>query len=368
MTKKLILLLLTVTIGSTLFVSAQKSPKAVMTFKSTTKDFGTFKEEKGSVTHSFDFTNTGKQPVIIKKVHASCGCTTPSWSRQPIAPGQKGYIKVTYHAKNRPGPFNKSITVTANTVPAVSVLRIKGKVTPRVKTIADLYPRKMSGLRMKNNHISFTKVKNTEIKSVNLPVYNDSETPITIGFKHLPSHVSIKMVPATLKPKQKGTIVAKYDGAKKNDWGYVYDYLTLLINNEYKPGQQIVVSADIVEDFDKLTYAQKAKAPKIEVTENVFDFKQIKQGESVNHTFKIKNTGKSDLIIRKTKASCGCTAIAPQSKVIKPGKTTDLKVVFNSRGKRGRQNKSVTIITNDPLTPSIYLRITGNVSIPSIKK
>lgn len=101
MTKKLILLLLTVTMGSALFVSAQEAPKAVMTFKSKVKDFGTFKEERGSVSYSFEFTNTGKQPVIIKRVHASCGCTTPSWSRQPVAPGQKGYIKATYNARNR---------------------------------------------------------------------------------------------------------------------------------------------------------------------------------------------------------------------------------------------------------------------------
>ena len=368
MSRKMIFLLVFAICGSTFLVHAQNAQKAkpVMKFDSKQHDFGTFKEEKGKVAYSFEFVNTGDRPIIINQVRSSCGCTSPAWSKKPVPPGQKGFVKATFDPKNRPGPFNKSITITANTNPAITILRIKGKVIEREKTVADLYPRKMMGLRMANNHMSVTKVKNTEIKETSVEVYNDSEEPILIGFKRMPSHLNIKMVPEKLEPKQKGKIIASYDASKKNDWGFVIDYLDLLINQQHKPGQRLTVSATITEDFTKLSDTEKANAPKVEFDEKVFDFGQLTQGEKAEHVFTMKNNGKSDLIIRKTRATCGCTAIAPITKVIKAGEETEIKVVFNSRGKRGRQNKLITVITNDPSESSVRLRVTGNVVMPKI--
>lgn len=76
----------------------------------------------------FTFTNNGNEPLILSNVKASCGCTTPSWTKEPIMPGQTGTIKVSYNTRNI-GSFNKTITVTSNAIntPRV-VLKIKGKV------------------------------------------------------------------------------------------------------------------------------------------------------------------------------------------------------------------------------------------------
>lgn len=365
MSKKVIFLLVSMVLGSTIMLSAQNS-SPIMKFDSKQHDFGTFKEEKGKVAYSFEFVNSGAQPIIIRQVRTSCGCTSPEWTKQPVAPGKKGHIKVTFDPKNRPGPFNKSITITANTQPSLTILRIKGNVIEREKTVADLYPTRYQGFRMKFNHIAFTKTKNTEVKNQELEVYNDSETPIEIGFRRMPSHLQIRMVPEKLQPKQKGKIIATYDGTKKNDWGYIYDYLDLLVNGDYKPGQRLVVSANITEDFSRLSEKDRENAPKIQFNEKVFDFGQLTQGEKSEHVFKMKNSGKSDLIIRKTHASCGCTAITSGASIIKPGQETEIKVVFNSRGKRGRQNKYITVITNDPFSSSVKLRVSGNVVMPKI--
>lgn len=76
----------------------------------------------------FVFTNEGNEPLILSNVRASCGCTTPSWTKEPIMPGQTGTIKVRYNTNNA-GAFNKTITVTSNAVNKPrEVLRIKGKV------------------------------------------------------------------------------------------------------------------------------------------------------------------------------------------------------------------------------------------------
>ena len=363
MRKKVLLLLCAIISGSTLFSKAQQV-QPVMKFDSKVHDFGTFKEETGEVSYTFEFLNTGNQPVIIKGVTSNCGCTSPKWSKQPIVPGKKGFVKAYFNPKNRPGSFNKSVIITANTNPVQTILRIKGKVTPREKTIADLYPRKLMELRMTSNYVAITKVKNTAVKEASVGVYNEGTETIEIGFKRLPSHLKIKMIPEKLAPKQKGKIKVIYDATLKTDWGYVTDYLNLLINGEYKPGQRLNVSATIVEDFSHLKGKEKENAPKLELSEKVFNFGDMKQGEKGEHIFSLKNSGKSDLIIRKTHASCGCTAIAPNKKIVKTGENAEIKVIFNSRGKRGRQNKFITVITNDPNNSSTRLRISANVIPP----
>lgn len=85
--------------------------------------------EKGSDGNcEFEFFNDGNEPLILSKVKASCGCTTPSYTQKPIMPGQKGTIKVHYNTNNV-GAFSKTITVTSNAVNSPStVLRIKGNV------------------------------------------------------------------------------------------------------------------------------------------------------------------------------------------------------------------------------------------------
>lgn len=108
---------------------AQQKPE--MDFKRTEHNFGTIKEEMGSVSTQFEFTNTGKSPLIIQRVSASCGCTTPSYTKEPVLPGKKGTISATYSTVRRPGTFNKTIRVYTNVPDTVYVLTIKGNVTPK---------------------------------------------------------------------------------------------------------------------------------------------------------------------------------------------------------------------------------------------
>lgn len=127
MKKLSFILLFSIFLGGVAF--AQSQPDAKFTKKE--HNFGTIKEEMGSVATQFEFTNTGKSPLIIQRVSASCGCTTPSYTREPILPGKKGKIDVKYSTIARPGSFNKTITVYTNVPDTVYVLSIKGNVTPR---------------------------------------------------------------------------------------------------------------------------------------------------------------------------------------------------------------------------------------------
>jgi hypothetical protein len=102
------------------------SDNAVFTWSATAFDFGKIKVGV-PVTHEFTFTNTGTAPLVIASVQASCGCTVTNYSKEPIEPGAKGFVKATYNAA-KVGPFTKTVSVNANTDNGVVQLTIKGEV------------------------------------------------------------------------------------------------------------------------------------------------------------------------------------------------------------------------------------------------
>lgn len=332
-----------------------------ISFQQTIHDFGKFKEADGKVTHKFEFVNAGGSDLIIQNVSASCGCTAPRWTREPVPPGGKGYVAATYNPAGRPGAFRKYVTVISNSNPGSVRLTIAGEVEPKPRTIEDDYRYAMGPMRLKSNHLAFGNMKNTASTEKRLEVINNSDTEVKVAFQRVPKHIVIAMEPALLKPKQKGEIVATYSAPLRNDWGFVIDRMSLDINGTTDRTYSLVVSANIEEDFSSLSEAELAKAPVLSVDDPEFKFGKITQGDKVEHTYVLINSGKSDLIIRKVKASCGCTAVQPEKKVIAPGESVNIKTVFNSAGKLGNQNKTVTIITNDPKKSKLILWVKGEV-------
>ena len=109
--KKIFLLLMM--LASLVAYEQQEQPE--IKFDKTVHNFGTFSEKTPVQTAVFAFTNIGKAPLIINQAIASCGCTIPSYTKEPIMPGEKGTVKVTYNGKGKfPGHFKKSITIRTN--------------------------------------------------------------------------------------------------------------------------------------------------------------------------------------------------------------------------------------------------------------
>lgn len=111
-------------------VNAQTADSTLMIkFVSTVHDYGTI-EQGSDGSCNFVFTNMGKTPLVLSNVRASCGCTVPTWPREPILPGKEGSIKVVYNT-NLVGSFNKSISVNSNAKNNEVILNIKGTVTQK---------------------------------------------------------------------------------------------------------------------------------------------------------------------------------------------------------------------------------------------
>jgi len=113
-----------------LFAQTSKTTvKETIVFDKTVHDYGTIVQNADG-NCEFQFTNKGKEPLVLSNVSSSCGCTVPTWPREPIAPGKSASIKVKYDT-NRVGLINKSITVSSNAANNPVVLQIKGNVTPK---------------------------------------------------------------------------------------------------------------------------------------------------------------------------------------------------------------------------------------------
>jgi hypothetical protein len=334
---------------------------AEIQFEKMDYNFGKIKEDGGPANYNFKFTNTGKIPLVIQGVNASCGCTTPEWSKEPILPGKTGFIKVSYNPEQRPGVFTKSITVSANIPKYSRVLTISGDVIPRVMSLLDQFPVDFGRLRLKSGELSFVKIKDNELKTDTIQFYNPGTSPVTVNFKIVPPFISIKTTPSVIQPKSKGFFLVTFDATKKTSYGYVTNRIYLSFNNEEKYNNDITVSAVIEEDFSKLSAADLASAPRIEYNTRTFDFGEIPEGKKVDYAFQIMNKGRKELIIRSVTASCGCTTGQPASNTIQPGGNTVMKVTFDSGGKVGMQNKIITVISNDPGHATTILRVTGSV-------
>ena len=136
--KKLFAFALCLTLGLTVsFAQADKAVKEavqeavapagpLMDFEATEVDYGTIEQHSDPYRY-FKFTNNGSEPLVIKHAKGSCGCTVPTYPKEPILPGETAEIKVRY-ATDRVGPFTKTITLTTNEASETKVLRIKGKV------------------------------------------------------------------------------------------------------------------------------------------------------------------------------------------------------------------------------------------------
>lgn len=332
-----------------------------ITFGKTSHNFGNINEQDGIKTAVFEFTNGGSQPLILNEVISSCGCTVPEYSKEPIPPGGKGSIKVNYDPLGRPGAFRKSVTVKSNAREGVITLYIVGLVNPKPRTVADDFPVVMGKLRASTNHLALQTVYKNLSKTDTLEIYNDSDSISNVEVLNPPKFLSFVVQPKSLGPKEKGKIIVTFDGAGSTDWGFVLNRIFLAVNGKQVSENMLAVSANLEEDFSKMTPEARANAPKGVLSEESYNFGTITPGQKITHDFTLKNEGKDPLIIRKVSTTCGCTASAPDKYEIPGGDQAVLKCSFDSRGKAGKQFQTVTIILNDPAKPTQVIRFIGTV-------
>lgn len=342
------------------FAFAQAKPE--ITVEKAIYDFGKINEEDGNASCEFIIKNTGKAPLVISRVSASCGCTTPDWTKSPIAPGATGTVKVTYAAKGRPGPFSKSIAVYTNAQERAYNLVIKGNVVPKAQSPEASYPVSMGDLRLKKSVSVFNLVSDAEKRQDIIEVYNNGKTPIQVSFFNLPAYLSASCSPASVSPGKTAQITLSYDGKAAGKYGSFSDKVGLALNGNKNSGYSLIVKSSVVEDFSKMTAAERQNAAILSVEPNSLVFSDLPKVKTAE--LKITNKGKSKLIIHNVQSEDpSILSVNTTKKEIKPGKSHAIKVSVDPSKVNRNTSVYINITCNDPTTTLKKVRVI--VSTPS---
>lgn len=339
------------------FYTAFAQPSIAFTEKS--HDFGAIKEVNGVVAYRFEFVNDGNAPILIKNVESSCGCTSPEWSKQPVLPGKTGYVKAIFDPKDRPGHFEKTITVSSNAKTPTVVLQITGNVEPKTRTFLDDYPFELPfGVRLALDEVALMSVTKGGDKSVEIGIYNNSGKNLNITFEKVPAYIKISAEPRELNAKQKGVIRASYNTAQNGVYGLNREYVTMVADGKK---YQLPVSVFIEEDFGEMTPAEKANAPKLDVEKSYFNFGETTSAIAKAYTYKIKNNGKSTMKIYRFYTNDDRIEVELVKQELNAGESADVVVRTKKGARRGKISGVVSVITNSPDMPEAKLRFHGEI-------
>lgn len=346
MTKKMMILL---ALALTVNIMAQKPE---ISFDVKTYDFGKINEADGKVSYTFNFVNTGKSALVINRVQASCGCTTPDWTKSPVEPGKKGVVTAIYNPEGRPGIFTKTITVYSNATDETVTLMFKGEVIPKAVTEANPFPFKIGDLSAKQRILQFNNISkgNTVIRE--LEIKNTGKSTIKTTVANLPGFITARMVPDVLKPNDEAKIIFTINSKLCSQWGPLNQQVYIVLNGQKKYSDEFMIrlNGNVVEDFTKLTIDQKRNAPITELESgNVINVGEIKAGSKKIAKFILKNRGVNPLEIRRIINQNQEMNIRPLKTVIANGQSGQIHAEITTNSlPEGDYRKSFTVQTNDP--------------------
>jgi hypothetical protein len=330
---------------------AMMGQEPVITFEKTVHDFGKIHEEDGRVSTIFTFKNEGMSPLVLSNVRASCGCTTPTWTKEPVEPGQSGEITVTYNANGRPGHFEKTVTVTSNATEPTKRIYIKGEVLPKQVKPVNQYTVAVGALSMKSRTLDLGTIKKGAVLTGELEYANltDVEHKVDLATNASDAMLISQTTLATVQPNETGKFVLGIDTKRANVFGPVEIYVYVVVDGKRNVSEpfQLVIKADIEEDFSEMTIEQKQEAPILETQKEFAITQKLAAGKTFKYMFPIKNSGVNPLEIHRVLCN-DSHLIIKEPKAIKSGKKGAVAVTINTRGlEPGAYSRQLTIISND---------------------
>jgi len=226
-------------------------------------------------------------------------------------------------------------------------------------TMNDRFSKKLGSLRLSTTMLKIGTVKNNASKSDTVRIYNPGKRSMSLALGKIPAHMEVVTGTAELGAGKESWIAVTYHAMKKNDYGYVIDRFDLLTNDSVQAVKTISVSAHIQEYFSPMTSDDSMNVQKSKWTETVHDYGSIKEGTKVSHSFNVRNEGKRDLVIRKTRSNCSCMKANTVSDTIAPGDSAMIKVEFDSASKEGKDSRKMHVFLNDPARPEVVLEMKG---------
>lgn len=348
-------------VSQTNFVEQQES--ASIKFDTQNWNFGDVEESGGNVSHIFTFTNISQRPVVVLDVSASCGCTSPSFSRKPVMPGAKGEISVVFDPINRPGKFSKGVSVRLSSNERVS-LNIEGNVIPRERSVDELYPFEVgAGLRLDSNFHAFSYLGRGDEAKATIVIYNTSDKDASIELRPTKSSGLLRVeAPQSIKAQALDKITLTYKVEEGSDrYGMLDDVFSVVVNGK-ESRTLISTHAIAVDKF--LPIIDDMTAPSCELSKNFIKFGELKHGSRIeDSSVELVNDGEVELVVRAVEwKSSALTCSLKAGDKLKAGEKRKIRFAYDSStSDYGVWVDRVSIITNDPERPMLTLRITAIV-------
>ncbi|MDR0995699.1 MAG: DUF1573 domain-containing protein [Tannerella sp.] len=339
-------------------------------------NFGPMVESEQPALHEFTVKNTGSAPLVISRITTSCGCTQPQWTRTAIAPGAKGVIKISYRTWGNVGPFRKNIEVYSNAENRLLRLYIEGSVSrlpEKPVQVPVVYAYNIGALKTDTKSLSFPQLYPGDTAQQVIHLRNEGKTVLHLQTLKMPAYLQATFHPSnTLQPGEEGQILLTFLTDKLYRMGHVDASFTLAAghSNARKKESPIRVEANIINNYKRLSEAQRAEAPAAVYAPIQLDFGQLPagkkgfmalfgQGSKATKDFNITNRGKSALWIYSLSCDDKRLHISGGKEQIAPGESTTYKLRLDSREVKTRFEATLTIVSNDPVAPIRLLKVTA---------
>ena len=342
----------------------------VITFTKTEHDFGKINEADGRVSTVFEFKNEGMEPLVLTNVRASCGCTTPTWTKTPVEPGQTGNITVTYNPNGRPGRFQKTITITSNATEPTKKVFIKGEVIPKQAKPVAKYPVKMGDLSIASHSVNFGHVMHgkQQVKTIEYANLTDGDVTVDV-VRNEEDPILVRVSLPTLKKGETGQIEVYLSAEGPKQYGPLQYEAYVIVNGKRQLSDEfkLTISANVDEDFSALTPEQRQNAPIVEVAETV-DLGTIVPGKKTKHNISFANVGADPLLVRAVvNNATDFFRVSANKQSLKSGKKGALVIEMDGKLngnplKAGAYHRSITLITNDPKNPKKVIHVNWTIA------
>ena len=330
----------------------------VVEFDKTVHDFGDVSIGDGPLTCTFTVKNIGKEPIAIYEVVTSCGCTDASWTREPLQPGKTGTISGTYKNEDGPVPFDKTLTVYIAGVSKPVILRMRGVVHEKKKSVAELYGDvKIGTLGLKSLQYRVPNVLQGESSGEEAKIANLGKQPLKVTFADVSPNLSVEVSPATI-PAGETAALRFTVKADPKIWGqHVYKATPVL--NGKKADKPLSFTALTRGNFADWTPEQRKNAAQCIFDESTVSFGTVKAGQKVDAAFTFTNKGKSALHFYSMDAdSEGFSATLPGDTAAGAKGSIPVKL-DTSKLPKGETVVMLTLTTNCPARPLINLFLVG---------
>lgn len=307
----------------------------------------------------FTFTNKGDKDLKIVRVKPACACTTVDYTQQPVAPGEKGQVEVTFDAALL-GTFYKEVEVYLEEEAEPHYLAMQGSVVKEVKDFSREYPIDLGNVRLNTNYILFENVNKGTKPTQEIRLVNTEHTAYRPEIMHLPDYLTAESDPENVPAGKPGVVrlTLKSDELYRYGLTETSIYLARYLGDKVCDANEIKVQCVLVPDFSGLTDEQRAIAPHIEFASNQLELGEWNAKGKQKMELLLRNTGKTPLTIHHVQVFHNALNVSLGHKVLKPGKISKLKVEVSQQAlKNGKGQPRILLVSDDPENPISYVNI-----------